>query len=204
MPSQFSLRVIHPAFELLKRSAPVLHFIAASIILLNGLHHFNSHHISRMICYCQLLIATDIYLLLFFITLGMLADVIYLNCIFRFIEAVTLLGIGFLLISDGHHLPGAAHFLLAAGYAFIFYREYRIQHSEAVDIRPTGITIPNFKADAEIGWQDIKTVVPRYHSIVIETFRNKKIQFQLRNNLNIEELQLIDDFCRRHQRPAQA
>jgi hypothetical protein len=203
MPSQFSLRVIHPAFELLKRSAPVLHFIAASIILLNGLHHFNSHHISRMICYCQLLIATDIYLLLFFITLGMLADVIYLNCIFRFIEAVTLLGIGFLLIRDGHHLPGAAHFLLAAGYAFIFYREYRIQHSEAVDIRPTGITIPNFKADAEIGWQDIKTVVPRYHSIVIETFRNKKIQFQLRNNLNIEALQLIDDFCRRHQRPAE-
>jgi hypothetical protein len=203
MPSQFSLRIIHPAFELLKRSAPVLHFIAASIILLNGLHHFNSHHISRMICYCQLLIATDIYLLLFFITIGMLADVVYLNCIFRFIEAVTLLGIGFLLISDGHHLPGAAHFLLAAGYAFIFYREYRIQHSEAVDIRPTGITIPNFKADAEIGWQDIKTVVPRYHSIVIETFCNKKIQFQLRNNLNIEELQLIDDFCRRHQRPAQ-
>ena len=200
MPAHYSLPVIHPPFELLKRSAPILHFIAASVILINGLHHFNIHHASKIICYCQLLIAADVYLLLFFVAIGVFTDATYVNCIFSFIEMMTLLGIGFILISDGHNILGWVHFLLSAGYAFIFYREYRILHSEAVDIRPTGITIPNFVADAEISWQDIKMVIPKYHCILIETFRHKKMLFQLRTNLKIEELQQIDEFCRQHQR----
>ena len=200
MPAHYSLPVIHPPFELLKRSAPILHFIAASVILINGLHHFNIHHASKIICYCQLLIAADVYLLLFFVAIGVFTDATYVNCIFSFIEMMTLLGIGFILISDGHNILGWVHFLLSAGYAFIFYREYRILHSEAVDIRPTGITIPNFVADVEISWQDIKMVIPKYHCILIETFRHKKMLFQLRTNLKIEELQQIDEFCRQHQR----
>ena len=91
------------------------------------------------------------------------------------------------------------HFLLSAGYGLILYREYRIIHSEAVDIKSTGITIPDFLSDAEISWYDIKSVIPRYHSIFIETLRNRKIYFQLRTNLKIEELQQIDEFCRQHQ-----
>jgi hypothetical protein len=199
MPTQYSLPVIHPSFELLKRSAPFLHFIAASIILVNGLHHFQLHHINKIICYCQLFIAADVYLFLFFIVMGLVTDTVYVNCIFRFMETMTLLGISSILFSDGHHVMAFLHLALCIGYGFIFYREYRIQHSEAVDIKPTGISIPNFKADTEISWQDIKEVQPGYHSILIETFRNKKIQFRLRCNLNMEERQQIDEFCRRHQ-----
>ncbi len=198
MPAHYSLPVIHPSFESLKRSAPILHFIAASIILINGLHHFQLHHISKIICYCQFLIATDVYLLLFLVAVGVLTDAIFVNCIFRCIEAMTLLGISFILISDGHSILGCAHLLISAGYVFIFYREYRMQHSETVDISPTGISIPNFNSDMEISWQEVKSIVPKYHSILIETFRNKKIQFQLRAGLKIEELQQIDDFCQLH------
>jgi len=200
MPAHYSLPVIHPPFELLKRSAPILHFIAASVILINGLHHFNIRHASKIICYCQLLIAADVYLLLFFVAIGVLRDATQVNCTFRFIEMMTLMGIGLLLISDGHTFLGTVHFLLFPGYALIFFREYRILHLEAVDISRTGITIPNFVADAEISWQDIKMVIPKYHCILIETFRHKKILFQLRTNLKIEELQQIDEFCRQHQR----
>ena len=70
--------------------------------------------------------------------------------------------------------------------------------SEAVDISSTGITVPNFVKDAEIGWHEIKAIIPKYHSIIIETFRNKKIEFNLRENLKIDELGQIDEFCRKH------
>ena len=198
MPTQYSIPVIHPPFELLKRSSGIFHFIAASVILINGIHHFQIHHPAKIICYCQLLLAADIYLVVFF-GAGFLADTPGINCIFRLIELLTILGIGILLISDQHILLGWVHFLLSVGYGLLLYREYRIIHSEAVDIKPTGITIPDFLSDAEISWNDIKLVIPRYHSIFIETLRNRKIHFQLRTNLKIEELQQIDEFCRQHQ-----
>jgi hypothetical protein len=199
MPTQYSLPVIHPPFELLKRSSGILHFIAASVILINGVHHFQIHHPAKIICYCQLFLAADIYLVVFF-GAGFLADTPGFNCIFRLIELLTIMGIGILLTSDQHVLFGWVHFLLSAGYGFVLYREYRILHSEAVDIKPTGITIPNFLTDAEISWYNIKSVIPRYHSIFIETLHNRKIHFQLRTNLKIEELQQIDEFCRQHQK----
>ncbi len=52
--------------------------------------------------------------------------------------------------------------------------------------------------DEEIGWPEIKSIAAQYQSIIIETIENKKIQFQLRRNLKIEELQQIDEFCRQH------
>ena len=71
-------------------------------------------------------------------------------------------------------------------------------HSESINIKQTGITIPNFIKDEEIAWPEIKSIVPKYHTIIIETFHNKRIQFQLRKNLKIDELQQIDEFCRQH------
>ena len=35
MPTQYSIPVIYPPFELLKRSSGIFHFIAASVILIN-------------------------------------------------------------------------------------------------------------------------------------------------------------------------
>ena len=201
MPTQYSLPVIHPSFELLKRSSRILHFIAASIIMINGIHHFQIHHYSKVICYCQLLLAADIYLLVL-LGGGLLSSPTSVNILFRLIELLTFMGIGFVLITDGHTVLGEVHFGISAAYGFLFYREYRIMHSEAVDIRQTGITVPNFLADEEISWQDIRSVTPNYHSIFIETFRQKKIQFKLRTNLKIEELQQIDEFCKQHQHRA--
>ena len=197
MPNQYSLPVVHPAFELLKRSARILHFIAASIILVNAVFELQAGHGNKIIYYMQLVIAADIYLLIF---LGgpLLIVAPRLNLIFRFIEFLTLLGIGANLASNGYGWLGFVHLIVAGGYGFLFYREWRVIHSEAVDIKPTGITLPNFLKDGEISWNEIKAIIPKYHSIIIETFRHKKISFQLRNNLKIEELEQIDDFCRKH------
>jgi hypothetical protein len=197
MPSQYSLPVVHPAFELLKRWARVLHFIAASVIFINAAHLLQAHKGNAVLCYTQMVIAVDIFLLVF---LGgvLLLQTPKLNLIFRLMEVLTLMGIAFTIMADGHNWFGWVHLLVAAGYLFLFYREWRVIRSEAVDISHTGISIPNFASDAEISWNEIKSIMPKYHSIIIETLRHKKIEFSLRQNLKIDELEQIDDFCKKH------
>ena len=197
MATQYSLLVVHPAFELLKRSARILHFIAASIIFIGALHLLQAHNGNKILCYAQMIIAIDIFLLVF---LGgvLLIEAPRLNLVFRLIEVFTLFGISVTLMSDGHSWFGFIHLIISAAYLFLFYREWRIIRSEAVDITHTGISVPNFLKDAEIGWHEIKTIIPKYHSIIIETIRDKKIEFNLRKNLKIDELEQIDEFCRKH------
>ncbi|MCW3093689.1 MAG: hypothetical protein JWP81_4758 [Ferruginibacter sp.] len=197
MPTQYFLPIVHPQFELLKRSAGILHFMGASIILVNGLYILNENESAKITCYLQFAIAAEIYLVLL-LGRNLLAGSPFLNAFFRITESLTLLGIGVSLISFGQLTPGYMHLLISAGFFFLLYREWRIMHSESINIRQTGITIPNFLMDEEIGWQEIKQIRPKYHAIIIETIRNKKIQFQLRKNLKIEELQQIDEFCRQH------
>ena len=197
MSTQYSLQIIHPAFELLKRSARVLHFIAASIILINALHLLQVHNGNKLLCYTQMIIALDIFLLVF---LGgvLLVEAPKLNLIFRLFEVCTLFGISLTLMKDGHSWFGVVHLIASAGYLFLFYREWRVIRSEAVDISQTGIRVPNFVKDAEISWNEVKNIIPRYHSIIIETLRHKTIEFSLRKNLKIDELEQIDDFCKKH------
>jgi hypothetical protein len=197
MQTQYSLPVVHPAFELLKRSARVLHFIAASLIFINALHLLQAHNSNTVLCYTQIIIAVDIFMLVF---LGgvLLIEAPRLNLIFRLIEVLTLMGIAFTLMADGHNWFGLVHLMVSASYLFLFYREWRVIHCEAVDISHTGISIPNFAKDAEISWNEVKSIIPKYHSIIIETLRHKKIEFSLRQNLKIDELEQIDDFCQKH------
>jgi hypothetical protein len=197
MPTQYSLQIVHPAFELLKRSARVLHFIAASVIFINALHLLQVHHGNKIVCYTQMVIAADIFILVFFGG-SLLVVAPRLNLIFRLCEALTLFGIAVSLFTDGHSWYGVIHAIATAGYIFLFYREWRVMRSEAVDITQTGITVPNFIKDAEISWNEIKTIIPKYHSIIIETLRNQKIEFNLRENLKIDELGQIDEFCKKH------
>lgn len=197
MHTQYFLPVVHPAFELLKRSARLLHFIAASVILVNAWHAWREHEAATILSITQVIIAADIYLLIFFAG-DVLRDAPRLNLIFRLMEALAILGISIGLFTEGHTLFGCAHLLLSIGYTFLLYREARVIRSEGICIRPTGVMLPNFLKDAEISWCDIKAIFPQYHSICIETLRNKKIEFNLRQNLRIDELEQIDDFCRRH------
>ena len=197
MTTQYFLPVIHPAFELLKKSSRILHFIGASIILINGLHLLEDHASARLLCYFQLIIGVEIYLVLFFAK-SLLLGSPGLNVFFRMIETLTLVGIAFTLFSYQHIISGSIHLFISAGFLFLFYREWRIMRSESINIRQTGVSIPNFIKDKEIGWPEIKTIIPKYHTIIIETIRNRTIQFQLRRNLKIEELQQIDEFCRQH------
>ncbi len=199
MFTQFSIPVVHPAFELLKKSARLLHFIAASVVLVNAWHQLQENEPTKLLAYTQLIIAADIYLLIFFGG-NALVEAPRLNLAFRFIESLALLGIGVHILNEGHTWLGMAHLLMAVGYGFLFFREWRVIRSEAVGISPTGITLPNFIRDAEISWADIKSIAPHYQRIIIKTISSRTIQFTLRKNLNMQELEQIDEFCQKHLR----
>ncbi len=196
MDTQFSLPIINPAFELLKRSARFLHLIAAIFISAVAIYLLLEYTGNKLICYSQLIIAAELLILV------SIPSFIYamplVSLLFRLIEVIILFGNAALLFSDNHSLIGLTHLLFALGFLFLLYREWRIYKSENIDIKHTGITIPNFAKDAEISWSEIKTIIFEYHQVVIETFRHKKIEINLRKGLRIDEKQAIDDFCSQH------
>ena len=197
MSSKYSLPIIHPTFEILKNVCRLLHLVAAILIAINAFHQLSAHEGGKIICYTQLVIAADILILIFFggnVFIASPKTVV----LFRVIEAFTFAGIFVTLTVEKHPWFGFIHLLLAIIYFFIAYREWRIAVSEAVELKADGITIPDFWANAEIKWLHVKKVVMNYNSIIIETVRDRKVQFQLRNNLKIEELQQINDFCTVH------
>lgn len=197
MSSKYSLAIVHPPFEILKNVCRLLHLVAAVFIAINAFHQLAAHEGGKIICYTQLIIAADILILIFFGGAVFIARP-KLGVLFRVIEAFTFAGIFLTLSSEGHPWFGAVHLIIAIIYSFIAYREWRIAVSEAVELKPDGITIPDFWANADIKWLHVKKVVMGYNSIIIETVRDKKLQFQLRNNLKIDELQQINDFCSVH------
>jgi len=196
MYTQYSLPVIHPAFELLKRSARILHFIAAAAISIAALHQWQAHGGKVLSC-TLFIIALDIFILVFF-TGEILTETPRLNILFRLIESFALLGISLILFKDGHGFPAVLNLLASLGYFLLMHREVRVINQENIGIKSTGISLPSLLKDAEISWDEIKNIVPKYHSIVIETIRNKKMEFDLRRNLQIDELEKIDTFCKQH------
>lgn len=197
MSSKYSLAIIHPSFELLKNLCRLLHLIAAIFIAINALHQLAAHEGGTIICYTQLIIAADIIVLVLFGG-GIFIDRPKMAVLFRVIETFTFMGIFLTLVADGHPLFGVTNFLLSITYGFIACREWRIANAETVDLLPHGIRFPNFLSDASINWLHIKKVVANYNSILIETVQDKKMEFKLRKNLKIEELQQINDFCTVH------
>ncbi|MBL0358011.1 MAG: hypothetical protein IPP72_14525 [Chitinophagaceae bacterium] len=195
MASKYSISIVHPSFELLKNASRLLHFMAAAFFAINAVHQLSAHEGSKLVCYTQLIIAVDILVLVFF-GAGILTEKPKAAVLFRLIESLTFIGIWLTLTNENHPWLGAVHAILGAVYFFICYREWRISVSEAIEIKPSGVTVPNFIANADIRWLHIKKVVADYNSIIIETVRDKKVEFRLRNNLKIEELEQINDFCR--------
>ena len=197
MASKYSLAIIHPSFEILKNVCSLLHLVAGVFIAINAFHQLATHEGGKIICYTQFIIAADILILVFF-GAGVFIVTPKLGVLFRIIEAFTFTGIFLTLTTEGHPWFGAVHFILSIIYSFIAYREWRIAIAETVEIKPTGIIIPNFFMDAKIKWLHIKKVSANYNSILIETVRDKKVEFELKSNLKIEELQQINDFCSVH------
>lgn len=192
-----SLPVVHPPFQKLKRAGRLLHITAGTFILAHAIAHFNQPESSPLYLGCLLLIALDIFILVF-AGKNFLNDMPRVNLFFRLTEILFFLGIGITLLRELNWLMAIFHILLSMMYSYLFYCEKKINNSEYIAIHHTGISIPSLPESKFFLWAQINEVNARYDCITINTDGCISYRFDLRENLVFEQLDQIHEFCRHY------
>ncbi|MGN6418548.1 MAG: hypothetical protein ACTHMC_13720 [Pseudobacter sp.] len=195
--NSLSLPVVHPDFQKLKRSGRFLHLAAAGFILLHAITHAVSDHSNYFYLGCLLLVAVDI-LILVFAGSNILKSMPKVNLFFRLVEFFFFLGIGINMILEGTWIFGMVHILLSAAYFYLFYLEKQLLTEEYVALHHSGVSIPDLPEQKFFIWTNINGINARYDSITVQTSFDKSYHFELRRNLEFEELDQIHEFCRHY------
>ena len=192
-----SLPVVSPSFERLKRNGVWLHTVAAILILAHAISHFRSETTHSLYFWCLLLISADIFLL---VLAGrhLLQQIPRVNLFFRLIEVIFFFCIGVLMIVEGNEVTGIVHLLLTIGYGYLFYCEKALRGSETLSFHHTGITIPSIPESRFLYWTHVNGVNAHYDGIDILTSESEDLSFDLRRNLEFEEMERINEFCRHY------
>jgi hypothetical protein len=195
--NSLALPVVHPAFQKLKRAGRFLHLAAGGLILLHALSHLNQPHSSPLYLACLLFMAVDIFILVM-AGKNIAADLPMVNLFFRLVEIIFFLGIGITSCIHGEWITGAGHALMSAAYGYLFMCEKRMVTEEYVALHHTGITIPSLPQSRFFIWSNIDHIEAQYDSITIAASGDKSYHFDLRHNLQFEELDQIHEFCRHY------
>jgi len=195
--NSLALPVVHPAFQKLKGAGRLLHLTAGGLILVHALSHINQPHSSPIFLGCLVFMAVDIFILAM-AGKNIAADLPLVNLFFRLIEIIFFLGIGLNSCLHGEWVVGAGHALMSAAYGYLFWCEKRMLTSEYVAIHHTGITIPALPESRFVIWSNINHIDAQYDSITIAASGDKSYHFDLRKNLQFEELDQIHEFCRHY------
>ncbi|HMI61911.1 MAG TPA: hypothetical protein VK518_13415 [Puia sp.] len=190
-----SLPVVAPAFERLKRSGTWLHLTAGVLILTHAVSHFRGEESHTLYFWCQLIISLDIFLLVL-AGKDILRQLPKVNLFFRLVEVIFFLGIGTLMLLQGHLVIAIVHLSLSIGYAYLFYCEKRFRSEELLSFHHTGITIPGMPESRFLLWSHVNEVETFYDSIHISTSQKENLTFDLRTNLEFGQLEHIHQFCR--------
>jgi hypothetical protein len=190
-----SLPVVAPAFERLKRSGTWLHLTAGVLILTHAISHFRGEESHTLYFWCQLIISLDIFLLVL-AGKDILRQLPGVNLFFRLVEVIFFLGIGTLMLLQGHLVIAIIHLSLSVGYAYLFYCEKRFRSEELLSFHHTGITIPGLPESRFLLWSHVNEVETFYDSIHISTSQKENLIFDLRTNLEFGQLEHIHRFCR--------
>ncbi|SRR5260221_51754 len=190
-----SLPVVAPAFERLKRSGAWLHLIAGFLILTHAVSHFRSEESHTLYFWCQLIISLDIFLLVL-AGKDILRQLPRVNLFFRLVEIIFFLGIGTLMLLQGHILISIVHLSLSIGYSYLFYCEKRLRSNELLSFHHTGITVPGLPESRFLLWAHVNDVETFYDSIRISTSQKEDLSFDFRQNLEFGQLEHIHQFCR--------
>ncbi len=190
-----SLPVVAPTFERLKRSGTWLHLTAGLLILTHAISHFRGEESHTLYFWCQLIISLDIFLLVL-AGKDILRQLPKVNLFFRFVEVIFFLGIGTLMLLQGHLAIAIIHLGLSVGYSYLFYCEKRFRSEELLSFHHTGITIPGLPESRFLLWSHVNAVETFYDSIHIATSEKENLIFDLRTNLEFGQLEHIHQFCR--------
>lgn len=195
--NSLAVPIVHPAFENLKRLGRLLHFIAGLLIIVSAFNQFSQPHFNHLYFWCQLFIGIDI-LLMVFTSHNLVQELPKINMVFRFIETVIFLGGAALLLVEQRWITGMMLLLIAAAYGYLFYCERKVTMVEIVAFHHIGITISGIPTSQFFLWSNINHVEAAYDNITITTSENKLYRFDLRRNLQFEELDQIHEFCRHY------
>ena len=190
-----SLPVVAPAFERLKRSGTWFHLTAGTLILTHAISHFRSEESHTLYFWCQLIISLDIFLLVL-AGKDILRQFPTVNLFFRLVEVIFFLGIGTLMLLQGHLIAGIIHLSLSIGYSYLFYCEKRFRSEELLSFHHTGITVPGLPESRFLLWSHVNGIETFYDSIHISTSQKENLVFDLRSNLESGQLEHIHQFCR--------
>jgi hypothetical protein len=190
-----SLPVVAPAFERLKRSGTWLHLTAGVLILTHAISHFRSEESHTLYFWCQLIISLDIFVLVL-AGKDILRQLPRVNLFFRLVEIIFFLGIGVLMLLQGHIGIAIVHISLSIGYSYLFYCEKSLRSDELLSFHHTGITVPGLPESRFLLWSHVNDVETFYDSIHISTSQQEQLSFDLRSNLEFGQLEHIHQFCK--------
>lgn len=191
-----NLPVIHPAFQNLRNNRKILHFVAAMIILVHAISHISRPGSNNIYFICLLLIALDIFLLVF-VNSQALNSIPKLNLFFRGIECLFFLGISVEMFSRMQWFIGTVHLLIGAAYLYLFFCERNLEKNEMVGIFHSGLTVPALSGNKFLLWSHVTNIEANYSKICIYT-AEKSLEFSLKTNLQFGELDQIHEFCRHY------
>lgn len=191
--NSLTLPVIHPAFQSLKRNGRWLHLIAGGLIALHAISHYRQPNPSPIYLFCLLLIALDIFILVFAVR-NLLSELPRVNLFFRIVEGLFFLIISTEMFLHEQWLIGTTHLILFLACSYLFYCEKKLTKEEYVGIFHTGINIPSLPESKFLFWSQINSVDATYDTITIHTSNHGTYEFQLTQNLEFEELDRIQEF----------
>jgi hypothetical protein len=195
--NSLALPVVHPAFQKLKRSGRFLHLTAGGLIMVHAISHVSQPHSSPVYIGCLLFMAVDIFILVM-AGKNIAADMPIVNLFFRLIEVVFFLGICITLLLESHWVMGTIHGLIGLAYSYLFWCEKKALYNEQVAIHHTGISLPALPDNRFLIWTQIDRIEAQYDSITINTSEPQSYHFDLRKNLQFEELDQIHELCRHY------
>jgi hypothetical protein len=195
--NSLTIPIQDPAFENLKRSGRLLHFVAATIILVNAFTHLREPGRSAVFFWTQLIVAADIFILLLAGS-QVLAEAPRFNLFFRLVEAVFFFGVSLHMLVNGYLIISLVQFLMAVGYFYILYCENKSRLHETVGFHHLGITVPDFPGTKMLHWVHISSVYSRDREIEITTSFGKTYHLKLERAISWEEQIEMEEFCRHY------
>ncbi len=192
-----AISIVHPAYENLKRIGRFLHLIAGLLIILNATQELRQPHMNQLYFWCQLIIGLDIIVLVF-TSHNLARELPKVNMVFRFIECIIFLGAAGVLLLQNNWIMGAVLVLISGAYGYLTYCEHKVNLAEMVAFHHIGITISGIPNSSFFLWSNINNIEAHYDSITIETSQSGILRFELRRNLQFEELDQIHEFCRHY------
>jgi hypothetical protein len=187
-----------PRIQSLRNAGRPLHLLAAILIIANAFLYIQYPGASRIYFWSQLIVAADI-LILFFAGRDLLTESPGFNHFFRLAECIVFFTFAVILLYDRQLTAGIIQSVITFLYGYIFFCERKSFGAERISIQHLGINVPGFPFDRFIPWIEINSVDADHKVLIINLRRgNKNYQFNLARHLKLEELEIIQSYCRHY------